>query len=421
LIDRKMRRLLLLLLTLVSLAVTGVSGQEINKSADTAMSRLDKLRAEGNEALYNLDYEGARRRFTEMTRLFPDHPAGAQSYAASLWLQHLNQSWQLKASLYNNEAYASNKDKADPKTVTEFRQWARRAKALSEAKLRLNSTDPEALYFLGATEGLESAFAAAVERRYLAALRSGSRAVDRHRGVLKIAPDYHDAELTIGLYNYIVGSLPLSLKIMAGTIGYRGSKKRGLETLERVANEGCWARDLARVLLMDLYKREKRWKDAAALATDLSARYPRNYIFKLQLADALSTDLANLRHKNSARPGPAEQQKVFEIFENLLRDQPLIDARMGAAEIIHFRYGEALLSAGQNERAAREFLLVTRRSPEPGLVTMARLRAAQTLDLLGKRPEALAEYRAVLTGPDVYNLHQEARRGLREPYKSTVK
>jgi tetratricopeptide (TPR) repeat protein len=415
------KHLPLILLTLVIFTGAGVFGQETNKSVDTATSRLDKLRAEGNDAMYNLDYDTARRRFEEMARLFPDHPAGAQSYAASLWLQHLNQSWRLKASLYNSDSYTSNKDKADPKVVAEFRQWARRAKTLSEARLRLNSADIEALYFLGATEGLESAFAAAVESRYLAALRNGSRAVDRHRSVLKIAPDYRDAELTIGLYNYIVGSLPLSLKIMAGTIGYRGSKKRGLETLERVANEGRWARDLARVLLMDLYKREKRWKEAAALATDLSARYPKNYIFKLQIADALSTDLASQRQKNSVRPGPAEYNRVFDIFENLLRDQTLIEVGGSTSAIIHFRYGEALLLAGHNERAAREFLIAAKRSPEAGLVTLARLRAAQSLDLLGKRPEALVEYRAVLTGPDIYNLHQEARRGLREPYKSTVK
>jgi hypothetical protein len=412
----KMRRLGLLLLTLVSLSTASVFGQETNKSVETTTARLDKLRADGYEALYNLDYGGARRRFEEMARLFPDHPAGPQSFAASLWLQHLNQSWRLKASLYNNDSYSSTKDKVDAKLVAEFRQWARRAKTLAEARLRLNSADTEALYFLGATEGLESAFAAAVEHRYLAALRNGSRAVDRHRNVLKIAPDYRDAELTIGLYNYIVGSLPLSLKIMAGTIGYRGSKKRGLETLERVANEGRWARDLARVLLMDLYKREKRWKDAATLATDLSTRYPGNYIFKLQIADALSTDLASRRQKLSLRPSPAEYDKIFEIFESLLHDPSLVE--LGAPEIIHFRYGETLLLAEQNERAAREFLIVTKRSREPGLVTMARLRTAQTLDLLGKRPEALVEYRAVLTGPDIYNLHQEARRGLREPYRS---
>ena len=403
------------LVILLLLLPTGVFAQQTASTPEPS-SQLDTLRAQGYEALYNLDYEGARRRFAEITRLFPDHPAGPQSIAATVWLQQLNQSWRLKASLYNNEAYADKKEKIDPKLLSEFRDATRQAKALSEARLKKTPSDLEALYFLGAAEGLESAFAAGVERRFMAALRSGSRSVDRHREVLKRAPEYRDAELTIGLYNYIVGSLPLAVKIVAGTMGVKGSKKRGLETLERVAKEGKWAKDVARVLLVDLYKREKRWNDAATVATELSSRYPRNYLFKLQIADALAEQIAHTDQKpiTTTTISP-EQQRVFDIFEELLRDRASNAA--GAADVVHYRYGEALLVAGQNERALKEFLAVTRRSSEMGLASIARLRAAHALDLAGKRREALDEYRAVLTAPDVYNSHDQAKRGLREPYK----
>jgi len=380
-------------------------------------SQLDTLRAEGYDALYNLDYDGARRRFAEVARLFPDHPAGPQCIAATVWLQQLNQSWRLKASLYNNEAYSGNKERIDPKLREEFREATRRAKALSEARLRQTPSDTEALYFLGAVEGLESAFAAGVERRFMAALRSGSRSVDRHREVLKREPDYRDAELTIGLYNYIVGSLPIGVKLVAGTMGYRGSRKRGLETLERVAKEGKWARDVARVLLVDLYKREKRWNDAANVAGELSTRYPRNYLFKLQIADALTEQISHTSEKRTGATSiSAEQQRVFDILEDLLRDRS-VSGTAGASDVIHYRYGETLLAAGQNERALKEFLVVARRSSEAGLASVSRLRAAHALDLAGKRREALDEYRAVLTAPDIYNSHDLAKRGLREPYK----
>lgn len=380
-------------------------------------SQLDTLRAEGYDALYNLDYDGARRRFAEVARLFPDHPAGPQCLAATVWLQQLNQSWRLKASLYNNEAYSGNKERIDPRLLEEFREATRRAKALSEARLRQNPSDTEALYFLGAVEGLESAFAAGVERRFMAALRSGSRSVDRHREVLKRAPNYRDAELTIGLYNYVVGSLPIGVKLVAGTMGYKGSRKRGLETLERVAKEGKWARDVARVLLVDLYKREKRWNDAANVASELSTRYPRNYLFKLQIADALSEQIAHTSEKRIATTSiSAEQQRVFDIFEDLLRDRS-VSSTAGTTDVIHYRYGETLLAAGQNERALKEFLVVARRSSEAGLANISRLRAAHALDLAGKRREALNEYRAVLSAPDIYNSHDLAKRGLREPYK----
>jgi tetratricopeptide (TPR) repeat protein len=400
---------------LLLLFSTSALAQQISKPSQPS-EQLDTLRAQGYDALYNLDYEGARRRFAELARLFPDHPAGPQAIAATVWLQQLNQSWRLKASLYNNEAYSGSKEKIDPKLVEEFRGATRKSKALSEARLRQNPSDVEALYFLGAAEGLESAFAAGVERRFMAALRTGSRSVDRHREVLKRAPDNRDAELTIGLYNYIVGSLPMAVKIVAGTMGYKGSKKRGLETLERVAKEGKWAKDVARVLLVDLYKREKRWNDAATVATELSMKYPRNYLFKLQIADALSVQIEHTRDKRIATTSISpEQQRVFDIFEELLRDRS--NSTASASDVIHYRYGETLLAAGQTERALKEFLVVARRSSEAGLASIARLRAAHVLDLSGKRREALEEYRAVLTAPDIFNSHDQAKRGLREPYK----
>src|ERR687898_372907 len=72
--------------------------------ADDQRARLDALRAEANEAVYNLDYEGARSRCRKMIDLAPEHPAGPQCYASSLWVEHLNRDWAVKATLYNDNA-----------------------------------------------------------------------------------------------------------------------------------------------------------------------------------------------------------------------------------------------------------------------------------------------------------------------------
>ena len=253
---------------------------------------LDKLRSDGYNALFNLDYDNARRTFEKMIALAPDNPVGPESMATSLWIQQLNESWEHKSTLYSDEPDTNKKPKIDQRRVEEFRKWTRRAKQLSQARLRQNPRDVEALYFLGAAEGLEAAYAAAVEQKYMTALRTGSDAVDHHRKVLELSPQFIDAKLTIGLQDYVIGSLPLPVKMLAGTFGVRGSKKRGLNELEQVARDGHWGRDVARFLLVDLYKREKHWDDAIATARDLSARYPRNYLFKQQLANALALKLA---------------------------------------------------------------------------------------------------------------------------------
>src|SRR6185437_3813310 len=100
-------------------------------------------------------------------------------------------------------------------------------------------------------EGLEAVYSAGVERKYMAALRTAEDAVDHHRKVLELSPKFYDAELTIGLQDYVIGSLPLPVKMLAGTFGVRGSKKRGVTALETVARDGHWGRDIARLLLID--------------------------------------------------------------------------------------------------------------------------------------------------------------------------
>ena len=300
-------------------------------------AQLDTLRTAGYEALYNLDYETARRHFQKMIDLAPDHPSGPQCMAASMWIQQLNESWELKSTLYSDKAIKNEKTKVDPRQVEEFRKWTRRAKQLSEARLKRNARDVEALYFLGAAEGLEAAFSAAVERKFMSALRTGSSAVDHHRKVLELSPQFYDAQLTIGLQNYVIGSLPLPAKMLASTIGVRGSKKRGLKELEHVAREGHMGRDVARVLLIDLYKREKRWDDSIATARDLSQRYPRNYLFKLQMADAMALKIAAAR-KAKQPVDAAEERELFAIFELLLRDKTLATQ----AQLIQFRRTETL-------------------------------------------------------------------------------
>lgn len=263
----------LILIVLVSL---------VTVSAQEQQARLDALRSEGYAALFNLDYEGARKLFQKMIELAPDDPVGAECVATSLWVQQLNEAWERNATLYSTDT--ESKPEMNRKRADDFHKWTRQAKQLAEARLRKNPDDLEALYLLGAAEGLEAAFLGAVERKFMAAFRAGNDAVDHHRALLKLAPDFRDAELTIGLQNYIIGSLPLPAKMLVATMGVRGSKKRGLQTLERVAADGKWTRDIARMLLIDLYKREKRWNDATTMARMLSEKYPRNTLFKLQIA-----------------------------------------------------------------------------------------------------------------------------------------
>ena len=389
---------------------------------DPERAKFETLRITGSEALFNLDYETAHKSFKEMAQAFPNYPAGPQFLADSLWIETLYQTRRLQSSLYGGDDtfYSTSDDKADPAIVDQFRTLTRQARQLAEARLKQYPRDVEALYFLGAIEGLKASFEEAVERRHFAALKDGSDAVDRHREVIKLDPTYHDAEITIGLYDFTVGSLPLPVKLIAGVAGFRGSKKRGLATLERVAREGHWICDEARTLLIVLYTREKRYAEAAAIAKELAAKYPRNYLYRLEAADALVSQAALERAASQTTTTVAESE-AFATFDSLLRDKAVRDTAARAFDLIHFKYGEALMTAGHYDRAAKEFLAAAEvPGAQQGLATMAHLYAARALDLEGKRTDALTQYHAVLARPNVYDAHDQAQSGLKEAFKKKL-
>jgi len=76
------------------------------------------------------------------------------------------------------------------------------------------------------------------------------------------------------------------------------------------------------------------------------------------------------------------------------------------------------MTAGLYERAVKEFLAsADTPGAQQGLATMAHLYAARALDLAGKRNDAMTQYRAVLSRPNVYDAHDQAQAGLKEAFK----
>ena len=413
--------ILLLLSLLSAFPFTSALAQPGDGQKGTAAvsPRLELLQEQGSEAIFNLDYDVARQRFREMGRLYPDDPTGPEMLATTLWLETLNQARRLQSAIYSTQSfYSGTEDKPNPRVVQDFRDLTRRATQLAEARLRRNPRDPQTLYVLGATESLRAAFAATVERRFIAALSSGSSGVETQRDVIKLDPSLHDAELAIGMYDYIVGTLPLPVRMLASIAGAHGSKKRGIQTLERVAKVGQWTRDDAKVLLIAIYKKEKRFPEALALSRELQEKYPRNDLFRLETADSLASQAAIERQASKSKERDAMESEAVSTFETMLHERSKTDAAPRALDLIHFRYGEALLLMGQARRAARQFLTATTvTEADAGTVSRAHLRAAQAFDLAGMRNEALTEYRVVLSRPNIYDSYDQARRGQKEPYR----
>jgi hypothetical protein len=224
------------------------------------------LRREGNEALYNMDYATAREKFEEIKKKIPHHPAGDLYVATVIWLEHLNKSRRLQTSLYKNESsFYAGADKAkeetegdavDPAVDRAFRDRMAQAKTKALALVARNKNDADAQYFLGAYYGVMAGYEASTARKFFSAMRNGSRSVDAHEKTVKLDPNYYDAYLSLGMYDYIVGSLPFMYKALAAVVGARGNKQRGISRLKGVIERDRHGRRRPRHAARDLPERE---------------------------------------------------------------------------------------------------------------------------------------------------------------------
>lgn len=354
--------------------------------------RLEKelleLRASGWDAAYRTDYGTARARFAELLREAPEHPDSNLSMAAVIWQEYLFHTRRLQSQMYGKGSsfYAgagsgkegAEGDSIDAAVKAAFGENISRAVVAAERLVAAHPNHPDALYFLGSAYGVRAAFEASAERKFWAALRDGLRAVKQHQKVIRLDPGNHDALLTVGLYHYVVGSIPQPFRAIAMLAGVRGSKKQGMEELELVTRSGFYNRNDARTMLVALYRYEGQPRKALEELETLSRAYPENVPLRLESA----TMLAQLKEYAAARA----------MFEDVLRgsDRRLLD-------LARYQYGEALALEGAFGGAAEQFGAAAQApGAYEGLVGAALLRAGQMYDLAGQRGEALRMYQACL-------------------------
>ena len=374
------------------------------KAAQPAdQTEFDRLRKEGFSAVYNIDYKTARERFLQMTRIAPDHPAGYVYLANNLWLETLYQSRRLSTSVYTGGSFYSqdkDEDKVDPKRDRDFNDYIRQALAAGRARVTKNPKDVEALYYNASALGIRAAYGTSVKRSFTRSIGDANESIKIQRQVIKLDPGYIDAYLSIGLYEYVIDSLPRGLKIIARLAGLKGSKEMGIKQLERVTKEGKYAADDARVVLLGIFSKENQLDRALEIISHMAKQYPRNYLFGVERASMLY------------RTGHAEEGA--RAFAELLKDERVAGQ---AVDLVNFHWGEALLASQDYTGAIARYKEVQAWSKSnPGLVSFAHLHVGEALDALGKRQEAMAEYQTVLKRENVFDSHKLASQYVKKPY-----
>ena len=176
-----------------------------------------------------------------------------------------------------------SKAKPDPHIRTSFFAALSETRHLANAMLDRNQKDISALFAYMMSYGLETDYLAFLERRAIASFdtcKKGQVWADR---LLAADPQFHDAYLTTGTNEYMLGALPGVVRWAVKVETAKGDKQKGLYHLELTARNGRYFPAFAKLLLAVFYEREKQFSKATAMLQELAASHPRNQLFTAQL------------------------------------------------------------------------------------------------------------------------------------------
>jgi hypothetical protein len=245
---------------------------------------------QGFQHFYNLEYDQAIAAFERQTRDEPGLPDGYNHLAQAIVFRDMFRAGALESELVtgNNPFLRRPKVNASPEDQKRFAESIGTAMMLAQEMLGRNPRDVHALYCLGVSYGLRANYNFLVRKAWRDALRDATTARKYHNKTTEIDPSFVDGKLTQGAHDYIVGSLPFHLRLLGFLVGFRGNKDEGIRTLQTVAHKGIVNRIDAEILLCAIYRREKKVKLAIPLLVDLTGRFPRNYLLRLELAQMFS-------------------------------------------------------------------------------------------------------------------------------------
>jgi tetratricopeptide (TPR) repeat protein len=379
----------------------------------TTESLQDPAQSPGFIHFFNNEYDEALAYFESQAQASPIDPDQYNHIAQTILYRELFRNGALESQLVGSsnaflkraglEITAANRER--------FESCIRKATELSEARIRRNPRDAKALYGLGVAHGLQANYLFLVEKSWIDSLREASAARKIQERVLEIDPQFVDARLILGVYQYAVACLPFYMRAIGFVGGFHGDKEGGIRQLQLVASKGILNSYDAKVVLVVLYRREHQPRKAVPLLQELSRQFDRNYLFRFEQVQIYS----DLGDEKSALG-------VLAAIESLRRAGAPGYKNLRAEKVqyvtgnLHFWYGD-LNSALDNLKQA------TGHADELDSSTaiMAWLRLGQVYDLQGDHREAIAAYRASMKIAPDSGVAEEAKGYISNPYKRKLK
>ncbi len=366
----------------------------------------DPLVRDAFEHYYNLDYPGAIERFERVKAVHPGDPMPTALLMDAVVFQELYRKDLLDTTFYANDGFLTGRHATQEDPMTRDRIMRLGDEAIREADARLgkNPNDVDALYARAWARALECTYLAMVQRGFGAGFHLAIKAKDDDVRVLQIDPDYVDAKLVVGVYEYVVGALPWPFKLLIGFAGITGSKTKGMEMLNDAGKRGVITSVEARTTIALFLRREAKYKEAIQVIRELKREYPHDFLFCLEDA--------NLRKDDGE--GMAAVDAYREVLAANAKPGYFYSARM---ELAYFGLGDALRGQRHFGEAAQSYEQAAwTQNVGPELKIRSLLDAGECHDLNGERQLAVKDYQAAINaGPDTSRAGT-ARKYLRNAY-----
>jgi hypothetical protein len=277
---------LVLCSALAALVLAVRAARAISEQTPTEVLHVPELDA-GFRLLYELKFSEARAQFEAWQKSHPQDPLGYASEATSYLFEECYRQGVLTSDFFldNKRFLGEIPLKPDPQLRAAFFASDQRAQDPAQLKLKTNPDDPNALFAMSLSLGMQADYASLIDKHQLDSLKKIRQADTYSNKLLKVVPDAADAYLGLGTANYILGSLPGPKKFVLGFAGIHGDKKKGMEQLETAAKHGHYLRPFAKVLLALTALREKRPQVAREQLTELVAEFPENSLFARSVSE----------------------------------------------------------------------------------------------------------------------------------------
>lgn len=345
---------------------------------------------EGVDSIYRMQFDRAEAAAKRAIAINPEHPHAYMGLAGVAWTRYVYES-----------------DQSDPKLIDAFAERTRETIEVAERWLKKHPRDANGLMALGAAYGISSRLMV-IRKQWIKAYWHGRKAVNVTREAVKADPKLWDAYLGVGMYDYYSDLYPHFIGALAKIV-LRGNRARGIETLKLVAEKGRLSQSNAKILLVEIYTEDpfgaKDPAKAIAIMKELRAKYPESAMVHSAELVALFTAARYEEVVSGAR----------DYLERVKKGR-YNDIERGKGFVI---LGCGLWAAGKKDEALgafRESMKVDFNGAPSRWAVFAHIKAGNLLDALGRREEALAEYKFAIKQPDLWDFRGLAKGYVSKPY-----